>query len=145
HVGVARACEALNVPRSSYYATYHPRPPKTKLRRPSHRKLTPEEERHVLAVLNSPRFMDMSPREIYATLLDEGIYLCSVSTMYRILRAPSGGRERRTPRARRPRAPPRVVAARPRQVWPWAAARLGGPRRAGYCSPYATLDVCRRY
>src|SRR5690606_30938653 len=64
HVGVARACEALNVPRSSYYATYHPRPPKTKLRRPSHRKLTPEEERHVLAVLNSPRFRDMSPREM---------------------------------------------------------------------------------
>jgi len=96
HVGVARACEALNVPRSSYYATYHPRPPKTKLRRPSHRKLTPEEERHVLAVLNSPRFMDMSPREIYATLLDEGIYLCSVSTMYRILRAHNQVRERGT-------------------------------------------------
>mgnify|MGYP001024515128 FL=1 len=145
HVGVARACEALNVPRSSYYATYHPRPPKTKLRRPSHRKLTPEEERHVLAVLNSPRFMDMSPREIYATLLDEGIYLCSVSTMYRILRAHNQVRERRNQRIHPPYTKPRLVATRPNQVWTWDITKLAGPRPGVYYSLYVILDLYSRY
>src|SRR5690606_16853232 len=132
HVGVARACEALNVPRSSYYATYRPRPPKTKLRRPSHRKLTSEEERHVLAVLNSPRFMDMSPREIYATLLDEGIYLCSVSTMYRILRAHNQVRERRNQRIHPPCAKPRLVATRPNVI---AGTKMALPHF--WCNPAA--------
>src|SRR5690606_41105224 len=144
HVGVARACEALNVPWTSYYATYHPRPPKTKPRRPSPRKLTPEEERHVLAVLNSPRIMDMSPREIYATLLDEGIYLWSVSTMYRILRAHNQVRERRNQRIHPPYTKPRLVATRPNQVWTWDITKLADPRPGGHYSHCLYLDLYSR-
>lgn len=141
-VGVSRACEALNVPRSSYYAKHHPPPSRTASRRPSHRKLAPEEERHVLEVLNSSRFM---PREVYASLLDEGMYLCSVSTMYRILRAHNQVRERRHQRIHPPYAKPQLVATGPNQVWTWDITRLLGPRTGVYYSLYVILDLYSRY
>lgn len=79
-------CDALGEPRSSWYRWSNPLP-HTELqpKRTSHRKLSAEDERHVLDILNSERFCDMAPGEIYATLLDEGVYLCSERTMYRIL------------------------------------------------------------
>src|SRR5690625_3968638 len=112
---------------------------------PPHRKLTSEEERHVLAVLNSPRFMDMSPREVYATLLDEGMYLCSVSTMYRILRRHNQVRERRNQRIHPPYAKPQLVATRPNQVWTWDITKLAGPRPGVYYSLYVILDLYSRH
>lgn len=87
-VGIVASCEALGIARSSYYSYYATSPRrKATVRKPSPRALTPEEREHVLAVLNSSRFMDKSPWEIYPALLDEGTYLCSISTMYRILRS----------------------------------------------------------
>lgn len=80
-------------------------------------KLTEAERRGVLDVLCSARFVDRSPLEVYAQLLDEGIYLCSVSTMYRILRENAQVKERRR-QARHPsRACPELVATAPRQVY----------------------------
>ncbi len=82
-------------------------------------KLTDTERRAVLDVLCSTRFVDQSPLEVYARLLDEGIYLCSVSTMYRILRENTQVNERRR-QARHPaRACPELVATAPRQVYSW--------------------------
>lgn len=144
-VGVSRACEALNVPRSSYYAKYRQTPPRKVSRRPSPRKLAPEEEQHVLEVLNSPRFMDMPPRAVYAALLDEGIYLCSVSTMYRVLRAHDQVRERRNQRIHPPYIKPQLVATGPNQVWTWDITRLLGPRTGIYYSLYVILDLYSRY
>src|SRR5215468_6930728 len=96
--GVAAACQALAVPRSSFYRSRQvpspkvdpPSPPK-----PSPRELSEEEQSVVRATLNSPRFRDQAPREVYATLLDEGRYLCSWRTMYRILEQNQEVRERR--------------------------------------------------
>ncbi len=89
HVGVQKACAALAYPRSRYY-----RPPGTATsgaadRQPptSPRALSAAERETVRATLNSDRFVDSSPREVYGTLLDEGVFLCSISTLYRILRA----------------------------------------------------------
>ena len=87
----------------------------------------------------------MSPREIYATLLDEGIYLCSVSTMYRILRAHNQVRERRNQRIHPPYTKPRLVATRPNQVWTWDITKLAGPRPGVYYSLYVILDLYSRY
>ena len=82
-VGVSAACQALSVPRSTFYRARQPkRDPKP---RPTpERALKPEEKEQVLQVLNSEPFQDCAPREVYATLLDDGQYLCSWSTMYRV-------------------------------------------------------------
>src|SRR5262249_9778584 len=93
-LGIARTCAALGVPRATYYRRRRPQstPPR---RRPSARALSDAECTAVLAVLHEPRFMDLAPAEVYATLLDEGRYLCSERTMYRVLAAHQEVRERR--------------------------------------------------
>ena len=83
-VGVAPACHALAIPRASYYRWRKPKEPVPVVRQVP-RALPPEERERILAVLHSDRFADLPPAEVYATLLDEGTYLCSVRTMYRIL------------------------------------------------------------
>ena len=96
-VGVAPSCEALAVPRASYYRRQQPRgaPEGPKAPRRVPRALPPEERQHVLAILNDERFADLPPAEVYATLLDEGKYVCSIRTMYRILHEQAEVRERR--------------------------------------------------
>ena len=93
-VGVVQACQALGVPRSSFYYARQPR--KDSAPRPTpERALGQEEKDQVRQVLNSARFRDDSPRQVYAALLDEGIYLCHWRTMYRVLEAYGEVRERR--------------------------------------------------
>lgn len=93
-VGVVAACEALDVPRATLYRRRRPTAAPSP-RAPSHRALRAEERAQVLATLNGARFADKAPAEVYGTLLDEGTYLCSVSTMYRLLRENGLVRERR--------------------------------------------------
>jgi len=93
-LGIAPTCAALGLPRATYYRWQ--RPPRVRLqRRPSPRALRAEEQTAVLAVLHEKRFVDLAPAEVYATLLDEGQYLCSERTMYRLLAAHREVRERR--------------------------------------------------
>ena len=92
-------------------------------------KLTDAERAHVLEVLNSPRFVDQAPLQIYAQLLDEGVYLCSVSTMYRVLRENTQVKDRRRQATHPPRAVPELVATAPRQVYSWDITKLAGPVR----------------
>lgn len=99
----------------------------------------------MLEVLNSPRFMDQSPWEIYPRLLDEGVYLCSVSTMYRILRAHDQVRERRNQRVHPHYAKPELVATGPNQVWTWDTTRLLGPATGINYSLYVAIDLYSRY
>ena len=94
-VGIAPACEALAVPRSTFYRSSNPRPTVGSVRPGSHRRLSEAERQEVLKVLHSDRFADKSPAQVYAILLDEGIYYCSIRTMYRILEAHGEVRERR--------------------------------------------------
>lgn len=108
-------------------------------------KLSDAERAHVLAVLNSPRFVDMAPMQIYAQLLDEGVYLCSVSTMYRVLRQNTQVKDRRRQATHPPRAVPELVATRPRQVYTWDITKLPGPVRGQYFDCYVMLDIYSRY
>jgi putative transposase len=143
-LGIAPTCAALGLPRATYYRRQQPpcaRPP----RRPSARALCTEEQTAVLAVLQEPRFADLAPAEVYATLLDEGRYLCSQRTMYRLLAAHQEVRERRN-QLRHPRyAPPELLARRPNELWSWDITKLLGPAKWTYFCLYVMLDVFSRY
>ncbi len=128
-VGVAAACPALGVPRSRIYrARRQPlvAPPATPQPKPA-RALSAEEAALVREVLNSERFQDCAPREVYATLLDEGTYLCSWRTMYRVLAAHAEVRERRDQLRHPAYSKPERLATRPNQLWSWDITKLKGP------------------
>lgn len=108
-------------------------------------KLTVLERRRILDTLNSARFVDLAPLQIYAQLLDEGVYLCSVSTMYRVLRDYRQVKERRRV-ARHPRKVcPELVASAPRQVYSWDITKLAGPVKGQYFDAYVMIDIYSRY
>ena len=120
-------------------------PPPPRPRAPSPRALGPTERQAVLDVLHSPRFVDQSPTEVHATLLEEQTYLCSPRTMYRVLAAAHEVRERRA-QARHPAyAAPELVATGPNQVWSWDITKLKGPVPYLYYSLYVILDLFSRY
>jgi putative transposase len=144
-VGVKMACEALGLPRSSHYAARQPRPPQGRRRAAPPRALSAEEKGVVRQALNSPRFADQAPREVYATLLDEGTYLCSVASMYRILRANQEVRERRNQLRHPAYAKPRLLATGPNQVWTWDITKLLGPVKWTYFYLYVLLDLFSRF
>ena len=148
-VGVQRACTALGVPRSTLYR--HRRQARGGPRRPPSPRPTParalsvDERRQTLEILHSPRFVDASPAEVHATLLDDGRYLCSVRTMYRLLASQGEVRERRR-QLRHPRyRKPELLATGPNQVWSWDITKLRGPVKGIYYSLYVVLDIFSRY
>ena len=144
-LGVAPVCRALAVPRVSYYrwqqpTAHGPRPP-----RQVPRALPPAERQHVLAVLHDDRFADLPPAEVYATLLDEGKYLCSMRTMYRILTEQAEVTERRR-HLHHPRyQAPELLATGPNQLWSWDITKLKGPVKWTAFYLYVILDVFSRY
>jgi putative transposase len=103
------------------------------------------ERQRVLAHLHEERFVDQAPASIYATLLEEGQYLCSIRTMYRILENAQETRERRAQRRHPSRAPPRLLATAPNQVWTWDITKLAGPRKWTTYPLYVILDMFSRY
>ena len=146
-LGVAPACRALAVPRATYYRWQQPQEtakgPGTPRRVP--RALPPEERRLVLALLNDDRFADRPPAEVYATLLDEGKFVCSIRTMYRVLQENAQVQERRR-QLRHPRyAAPELLATGPNQLWSWDITKLKGPAQWTYLYLYVILDVFSRY
>lgn len=143
-VGTVAACAALCVSRASYYRAQKPRPePKPRPRPP--RALSHEEIARVLAKLDSDEFMDLAPAQVYAKLLEDGEFLCSTRTMYRILDAHHQVRERRA-QARHPEyVKPQLVARAPNQVWSWDTTKLPGPTKGTYFTLYVILDIFSRY
>ena len=143
-LGIAPMCSALGVARATYYRQRRPRCDRP--RRPSSpRALGAEERAAVLTVLHEPRFVDLAPAEVYATLLDEGRYLCSERTMYRVLTEHQEVRERRN-QLRHPRyATPELLARRPAELWSWDITKLLGPAKWTYFYLYVMLDVFSRY
>jgi len=142
-VGIAAACRLLDVPRSSYYRASRPAPPPAPRPR-SPRALTDTEQAHIREVLNSPRFADCTPRQIYATLLDEGTYLCHWRTFYRLLAAHDEVRERRNQLRHPAYAAPELLATGPNQLWSWDITKLKGPCAWTYFYLYVILDVFSR-
>jgi putative transposase len=148
-IGIATACEAVGLPRVSFYRAQPPGEPAASspapMRPTSPRALTPMEKETVREVLNSERFQDQAPREVYATLLDEARYLCSWRTMYRILAENQEIRERRDQLQHPVYAKPERLATRPNQLWSWDITKLRGPVTWTYYYLYVILDVYSRY
>ena len=125
-VGIVAACVALGVNRASYYRAQKPKPRPQPRPRPA-RALGDDERAHVLAVLDSEPFMDKAPAQVYAKLLDDGEYLCSTRTMYRVLDDAGQVRERRAQRRHPEYVKPQLVATAPNQVWSWDIDQAAGP------------------
>lgn len=145
-VSVREACNALDVARATYYRMQRspvPRPPSKRPTPP--RALTAEERQAVLKTLHSARFIDRSPAQVVATLLDDDTtYLCSTRTMYRILAEQGEVRERRNQCRRPVYAKPELVATAPNQVWTWDLTKLRGPEKWTYFYLYVVLDLFSR-
>jgi len=143
-LGIAPTCAALEVARASYYRGL--KPPIELPPRPTPARALPAEERQVvLDVLHAPRFVDLSPAEIYATLLDEQRYLCSERTLYRVLDESQEVRERRDQLRHPHYAAPQLLATRPNELWSWDLTKLLGPTQWTYYYLYVLLDVFSRY
>jgi putative transposase len=147
-MGTKGACEAVGRPRASHYRRLLPPrqgPPRPRPAPPN--ALTPRERDAVREVLVSERFVDRAPAQAWATLLDEGTYLASVATMYRILRADGDGtvRERRRQAVHPPRTIPELVADGPDRVWSYDATALRGPRKGIWYDLFLMLDIFSRY
>lgn len=151
-VGIESACDALGVPRSSFYrkrplfgpAQADPFPMPVARPTPA-RALSSDERQSVRDVLNSERFQDCSPAAIHATLLDEGQYLCSPRTMYRVLEQDGATRERRDKLIHPSYQKPELLATAPNQLWSWDITKLRGPVKWTYFYLYVILDVFSRY
>lgn len=144
-VGKKAACEALEVPRASFYR--HLKPTDSIPDRPAPPlSLSDTEKGQVLEVLHSPRFQDLAVPQVHAAMLDEGSYLCSVRTMYRILEAEHGGVKERRRQVQRPHySKPELLATAPNQVWSWDITKLKGPAKWTYFYLYVILDIFSRY
>lgn len=147
-LGTESACRQLGVPRSNYYRAKRPKPDPGRARQRSPRSaraLSEQERSEVRDLLNSDRFCDRSPRQVYARLLDEGRYVCHWRTMYRILGEHDQVRERRN-QLRHPRyKKPELLATSPNALWSWDITKLRGPQKWTYFYLYVILDVYSRY
>jgi len=153
-VGIVTACVVLGVSRASFYRQRPlvgpiPAPvsgPALPQERPAPaRALSVDERAQVLDVLHQERFQDRSPAAVQATLLDEGQYLCSTRTMYRILEQEGESRERRDQLIHPPYQRPELLATAPNQLWSWDITKLLGPVKWTYFYLYVILDVFSRY
>lgn len=146
-VGIRPACLALSVIRSSYYrykARLVAALPEC-VRRTAPLTLSQSENDDVMTTLNSDEFMDQAPRSVFAELLERGRYLCSVSTMYRLLKTAGQSRERRDQVIRPSYAKPELLAVGPNKVWSWDITKLKGPVKWSYFYLYVIMDIYSRY
>jgi putative transposase len=150
-IGTRAACNAAGVAQASWYRRHRaslpwPRPAPVHQRdRAQPRALSPAEQAKIADVLHSERFADVSPEEAWATLLDEGTYLGSVSTFYRVLRAGGEVRERRRQATHPAKVKPELQASGPNQIWSWDITKVLGPAKWTYYHLYVILDIYSRY
>ena len=142
----ARACTLLGKARATHYRRQAPPrlgPPPPRPAPPN--RLTEAERQHILTVLRSPTYCDLAPAQVWARLLDDGVYLCSISTMYRLLSVAGENRERRRQRTHPARKKPELIATGPNQVWSWDITKLAGPIRGVYYELFVIIDIYSRY
>ena len=150
-MGTRAACAAAGVPQATWYRRHRISPPRPKAAPVPHtervqpRALAPAERTAILDVLHTGRFADLAPGEVWATLLDEGTYLGSVSTYYRVLREAGESRERRAQATHPAAVKPELAADGPNQVWSWDITKLHGPAKWTYYYLYVILDIYSRY
>jgi putative transposase len=148
-IGAMAACDAFGVARASFYR-HHRHCDGTDKRFPSKRRsplaLSVEEKQRVMDLMHSEAFVDMAPHQIYARLLDQGDYLCSVRTMYRLLKAQHGQVNERRRHVQRPAyAKPELLATAPNQVWSWDITKLKNTIKWTYFYLYVIIDIFSRY
>jgi putative transposase len=150
-IGIRVACEAVGVAQASYYRRHRAGPapqrptPTAHRDRPQPRALIGQERSAILDVLHRQRFVDLAPAQVWAALLDEGIYLGSISTFYRLLRQAGESRERRRQASHPASVKPELLATAPNQVWSWDITKLYGPAKWTYYHLYVILDIFSRY
>jgi len=142
-IGLKQACAVLKVPRSRVYRARQPQTTSAPRTSPA-AALSDNEREQVRRVLNSERFQDQAPRQVYAALLDEGEYLCHWRTMYRVLAAHDEVRERRSLLSHPAYSKPELLATAPNQVWSWDITKLRGPVKWTYFYLYVLLDIYSR-
>ena len=141
---IGTICAGLGLARASYYRMQRPKQVPI-VERVHPRALSVNERQEVLGIVNSERFWDQAPGEIYAALLDEGRYLCSERTMYRLLAENQQLRERRDQLRHPHYQAPELIATRANEVWSWDITKLLGPRKWTYFYLYVILDIFSRY
>jgi putative transposase len=145
-ISTKRACALLGASRATVYRRRNPKPRPAAPPRPAPaNKLSEAERQHVLSVLRSPEYCDLAPAQVWARLLDDGIYLCSISTMYRLLAIAGENRERRRQRTHPAKKKPELLATAPNRVWSWDITKLQGPQRGIYYQLYVIIDIYSRY
>jgi putative transposase len=147
-VGITPACEALGISRAGFYRTQaraHAPTVEPTTRPSPARALSAAERQGILDLLHADRFADQAPHEVYATLLDEGVYHCSIRTMYRILDTHAEVKERRNQLRHPVYQKPELLATAPNQVWSWDITKLLGPAKWSYFYLYVILDIFSRY
>ena len=142
----SQACDLLGRARATHYRRQQPPTFGPPAPRPAPANALCEAERQqVLALLRSEEYCDLAPAQVWARLLDEGRYLCSISTMYRLLAAAGENRERRRQRTHPAKKKPELIARRPLEVWSWDITKLRGPKRGEYFELYVIIDIYSRY
>jgi putative transposase len=147
-IGVRAACRATGRAQARHYRRHRRSPAPVRPvreRKAQPRALSEVERDTVRALLNSPDFVDKAPATVYHELLDEGIYVASVSSMYRILRAHGEVGERRRQAVHPARVKPELVAAAPNRCWSWDITKLHGPAKWSYFHLYVIIDIYSRY
>jgi putative transposase len=144
---IGAACAAVGLSRATFHrrqaaAARPPAPPRPRPK-PT-RSLGPGERQAVIELLREERFVDQAPAEVYASLLDEGLYLCSIRTMYRILHEHDEVRERRRQLRHPVYVKPELLAEGPNQVWSWDISKLMGPAKWTYFYLYVIIDIFSR-
>jgi putative transposase len=141
-----QACALLGASRATRYRRRRPPVAGPPVPRPTPpNALTEAERQHILSVLRSEEYCDLAPAQVWARLLDDGIYLCSISTMYRLLAVAGENRERRRQRTHPARKKPELIAHHPNQVWSWDITKLQGPVRGVYYELFVIIDIFSRY
>ena len=144
---IKKACALLGASRATRHRRRRPPVCGPAAPRPAPPNQLSEAERQaILTVLRSEEYCDLAPAQVWARLLDDqGLYLCSISTMYRLLAAAGENRERRRQRTHPAKKKPELVARRPNQVWSWDITKLRGPERGVYYELFVIIDIYSRY
>jgi putative transposase len=141
-----RACALLGASRATVYRRRRPPAPRPPVLRPEPpNKLSEVERQQILGVLRSAEYCDLAPAQVWARLLDDGVYLCSISTMYRLLAVAGENRERRRQRTHPANKKPELIATAPNRVWSWDITKLQGPARGVHYDLFVIIDIFSRY
>lgn len=145
-VGTKKACALLGRARATHYRRCQPPRPAAPAVRPSPpNALSAEERQEVLDLLHRGDHADLAVAQVWSRTLDEGRYLCSESTMYRLLRAQGETKERRRQRTHPAKKKPELMASGPNEIWSWDISKLKGPAKGDYYDLYVIIDIFSRY